>query len=189
MEEYTELDAGRALWLLSPRLVALVTTMSKEGKVNAAPYSFVGPISINPPLCYVSVGKQNKDTEVFARELKEFVINLVSEDFAQKAINCEANLPRGKNELQAFGLHMRASKRVVVPSVKEAPATIECALNEVIDPKDSDHILLVGRVLAGTCKFMREENKPDLDAMQLIMHVAKEHFRKVGERINLKRNR
>ncbi len=50
MEERTELNAERALWLLSPRLVVLVTTMNKEGKVNAAPYSFVGPVSINPPL-------------------------------------------------------------------------------------------------------------------------------------------
>ena len=186
-ERIFELSASKALWLLSPRLVALVTTMNKEGKVNAAPYSFIGPISIDPPLCYVSVGKSNKDTEAFARELKQFVINLVSETFAQKAINCEANLPRGKNELQEFGLHMRASKKVVVPSVKEAPATIECELTEVIDPKGSDHILLIGRVVAGTCKFMREQNKPDLDAMKLIMHVAGTHFRLVGKRIDLER--
>ena len=189
MEEHIELSAERALWLLSPRLVVLVTTMNKEGKVNAAPYSFIGPLSIDPPLCYVSVGKQNKDTEAFAREMKQFVINLVSADFAQKAINCEAKLPRGENELQKFGLHMRASKHVVVPSVKEAPATIECSLNEIIDPKDSDHVLLIGRVLGGTCKFMRKPNKPDLDAINPVMHVAKGHFRKVGPRIDLERNK
>ena len=163
--------------------------MNKEGKVNAAPYSFIGPISIRPAMCYVSIGKQNKDTEAFARELKQFVINLVSEDIAQNAINCEAKLPRGENELQTFGLHMRASKKVIVPSVKEAPATIECSLSEIIDPKDSDHMLLIGRVVAGTCKFMRESNKPDIDAMNLVMHVAKSHFRKIGERVDLKRNK
>jgi len=189
METMHEIGAERALWLLSPRLVALITTMNKEGKVNAAPYSFIGPISINPAMCYVSVGKQNKDTEAFARELKQFVINLVSEDIAQNAINCEAKLPRGENELQEFGLHMRASKRVIVPSVKEAPATIECELTEVIDPKGSDHLLLIGKVLCGTCRFMREPNKPDLDAMKLIMHVAKGHFRRVGSRIDFSRNR
>ena len=180
------IEAKKALWLLRPRLLGLVTTMNKEGKVNAAPYSFIGPISINPPLCFVSVGKENKDTEAFARELKQFVINLVSEDFAQQAVNCEADLPRGENELQAFGLHMQASKKVVVPSVKEAPATVECSLNEVIDPKDSDHILLIGKVLCGTCKFMKN-NKPDMDAMRLVMHVAGTHFRLVGKRIDLER--
>lgn len=188
-EKIFELPPDKALWLLSPRLTALVTTMSKDGKVNAAPYSFIGPISIEPPLCYVSVGKSNKDTEAFARETGQFVINLISEDFAQKAINCEAKLPRGVNELQVFGLNMRASKQVAVPSVKEAPATIECELTEIIDPKGSDHLLLIGKVVAGTCKFMLEQGKPDLDAMNLIMHVAKEHFRKVGSRIDYKRNR
>ncbi len=186
MMSLAEIEARKALWLLSPRLTVLVTTMSKEGKVNAAPYSFVGPLSIEPPLCYVSVGKFNKDTEAFARETKEFVINLVSLDFAQKAIDCEAKLPRGENELKRFGLHERASVWVKVPSVAEAPATIECKLNEIIDPRDSDHILLIGRVLGGTCKFMKN-NKPDMDAMQLIMHVAKQHFRLVGERIDLER--
>lgn len=162
--------------------------MNKEGKVNAAPFSFVGPVSIDPPLCYIAVGK-GKDTEAFAKELKQFVINLVSEEFAQKAIDCEAKLPRGVNELQEFGLHMWASKKVVVPSVKEAPATIECELTEVIEPKGSDHVLLIGKVVGGTCKYLKEENKPDLDAMRLIMHVAKEHFRLVGKRVDYKRKK
>ncbi|MEM4663145.1 MAG: flavin reductase family protein [Candidatus Diapherotrites archaeon] len=187
-EKRIEITADRALWLLSPRLTVLVTTMNKEGKVNAAPFSFVGPISIDPPLCYVAVGK-GKDTEAFARELKQFVINLVSEDFAQKAIDCEANLPRGVNELEVFGLHMLASKKVVVPSVKEAPATIECELTEIIEPKGSDHVLLIGKVVVGTCKYLKEENKPDLDAMNLIMHVAKEHFRLVGKRVDYNRKK
>ncbi len=183
-----ELEPVKALFLLSPRLTALVTTMGKNGKVNAAPYSFVGPLSINPPLCYVSVGKEGKDTEAFALQTKQFVINLVSEEFAQKAINCEAKLERGENELEKFGLHMTASKNVTVPSVKEAKATIECNLSEVINPKDSDHILLIGRVVGGKCLF-EKNGKPDMDSMNLIMHVAKGHFRKVGKRIDLKRNK
>lgn len=184
-----ELNGEKALWLLSPRITVLVTTMSKNGKVNAAPYSFVGPLSINPPMCYVSVGKFDKDTEAFALETKQFVINLVSEDFAQKAINCEAKLPRGTNELEEFGLHMTPSKKVVVPSVKEAHATLECELTEVLEPKESDHVLLVGKVLCGKCDFEREGGKPDLDKLNLIMHVGSSHFRKVGERIDFKRNK
>lgn len=185
--ELIEMKPEKALWLLSPRLTVLVTTMSKEGKINSAPYSFAGPLSINPPLCYVSVGFE-KDTEVFARETRQFVISIVSEGIAQKAINCEANLPRGENELQEFGLHARASKKVAVPSVKEAPANIECELNEIIKPRDSDHLLLIGKVVAGTCSEMKEE-KPDLDSINPVMHVAKEHFRQVGKRVGFKRNK
>ncbi len=183
-----ELEPVKALFLLSPRLTALVTTMGKNGRVNAAPYSFVGPLSINPALCYVSVGKGGKDTEAFALETRQFVVNLVSADFAQKAVNCEAKLALGENELEKFGLHMTASSKVVVPSVKEAKATIECELAEVLDPKDSDHVLLIGKVLGGKCEC-EKDGKPDLDAIDPIMHVAKGHFRKVGERIDLERNK
>ncbi len=181
-----ELSGEKALWLLSPRITALVTTMSKDGKVNAAPYSFVGPLSIMPPMCYVSVGR-GKDTEAFVQETPEFVINLVSEDFAQKAINCEAKLPPGKSELEKFGLHEARSLNVTVPSVKEAHATVECKLSEVIEPRDSDHVLLVGRVVGGRCEFEREGGKPDLDRLNIVMHVGSSHFRKVGERIDFSR--
>lgn len=184
-----ELSGEKALWLLSPRLTALVTTMSKSGEVNAAPYSFVGPLSIKPPMCYVSVGKFDKDTEAFAKETEEFVVNLVSEEFAQKAIDCEAKLERGESELNEFGLHAVNSEKVSVPRVKEAHAVLECRLTEIVNPKESDHILLVGKVLCGECEFERDTEKPDLDKLNLIMHVGGSHFRRVGERIDFKRNK
>ncbi|MCX6802044.1 MAG: flavin reductase family protein [Candidatus Diapherotrites archaeon] len=183
-----ELGGEKALWLLSPRITVLVTAISKKGQVNAAPYSFVGPLSIVPPMCYVSSGK-GKDTEAFTRETKEFVLNLVSVDFAQAAIACEARLPRGESELEKFGLHEKKSKFVKAPSVKEAHATVECKLTEVIKPKGSDHVLLIGKILGGTCEFERDGGKPDLDRLELVMHVAGAHFRKAGERITLERNK
>lgn len=182
------MSGEKALWLLSPRLTALVTTMNGKGEVNAAPYSFVGPLSIKPPMCYVSVGRGGKDTEEFARETSEFVVNLVSMEFAQKAIDCEEKMPRGESELEKHGLHAAESRHVKVPSVKEAHATLECKLTEVLDPKESDHVLLVGRVLGGKCGFEREGGKPDLDKLNLVMHVGSSHFRKVGERIDFKRD-
>ena len=181
-----ELSGEKALWLLSPRITVLVTTMNRDGRVNAAPYSFVGPLSIAPPKCYVSVG-HGKDTAAFARETREFVLNLVSEDFAQKAVNCEAKLPRGENELEKFGLHEAKSLNVAVPSVREAHATVECKLSEVIEPRESDHVLLVGKVVGGRCDFERAGGKPDLDRLKLVMHVGGSHFRKVGERIDFSR--
>ncbi|MEM0360412.1 MAG: flavin reductase family protein [Candidatus Diapherotrites archaeon] len=183
-----DLSGEKALWLLSPRITVLVTTMDKKGRVNAAPYSFVGPLSISPPMCFIASGT-GKDTEAFARQTKEFVLNLVSEDFAQKAIDCEAKLKRGENELEKFGLHEKPSRFVRTPSVLEAHATIECRLTQTIKPKHSDHLLLVGMVLGGTCEFERENSKPDLDRLNLVMHVASGHFRKVGERIDLERKK
>ena len=37
--------------LVTPRPIALVTTISPEGKVNAAPFSFFNVLGANPPIC------------------------------------------------------------------------------------------------------------------------------------------
>ena len=45
-----ELDLEKFYKALAPRPTVLVTTVNPEGKVNAAPFSFVTPVSMNPPL-------------------------------------------------------------------------------------------------------------------------------------------
>ncbi len=48
--DFNETKVEHAYRLLAPRPTIIVTTKSNEGKVNAAPFSFTMPVSINPPL-------------------------------------------------------------------------------------------------------------------------------------------
>ncbi|MGH2568871.1 MAG: flavin reductase family protein, partial [Bacteroidota bacterium] len=48
-----------------PRPIALVTSVSSEGVVNAAPFSFFNAVSASPPVLMISVGRRKgalKDT-------------------------------------------------------------------------------------------------------------------------------
>ena len=70
-----------------PRPIAFVSTISADGTRNLAPFSFFTAVSANPPIiCFspmVRGGERpKKDTLVNIEATREFVVNIVSEDFA-----------------------------------------------------------------------------------------------------------
>ncbi len=48
--------------LVTPRPIALVTTISTDGKVNAAPFSFFNLLGANPPICAFAPGDRDNGT-------------------------------------------------------------------------------------------------------------------------------
>ena len=95
--------------LVTPRPIALVTTISPDGKVNAAPFSFFNVLGADPPILAFAPGDRDdgtpKDTARNIRLTHEFVVNLVDEAIAEAMNQCAASLPYGENELVHAGLH------------------------------------------------------------------------------------
>ncbi len=116
--------------LVTPRPIALVTTISTAGKVNAAPVRFFNVLGANPPLCAVAPGDRDngtpKDTALNVRVTHEFVVNLVDEKIAGAMNQCAASLPHGENELVRAGLTAAPSTVVKPPRIAESPASLEC---------------------------------------------------------------
>jgi flavin reductase (DIM6/NTAB) family NADH-FMN oxidoreductase RutF len=117
--------------LVVPRPIALVTTLSPEGKINAAPFSFFNLMGANPPICAFAPGDREngvpKDTALNIRATHEFVVNLVDEGIAKAMNQCAASLPYGENELARAGLTSAPSSLVKPPRIAEAPASLECS--------------------------------------------------------------
>jgi flavin reductase (DIM6/NTAB) family NADH-FMN oxidoreductase RutF len=126
--------AGRAYSLLvslvTPRPIALVTTLSADGRINAAPFSFFNVMGASPPICAFAPGNRDngtpKDTALNIRSTHEFVVNLVDESIATAMNECAASLPFGENELVRAGLTAAPSSIVKPPRIAEAPASMEC---------------------------------------------------------------
>jgi flavin reductase (DIM6/NTAB) family NADH-FMN oxidoreductase RutF len=116
--------------LVTPRPIALVTSMSPDGKVNAAPFSFFNLLGANPPICAFAPGDRDdgtpKDTAINVRAMHEFVVNLVDEGIAEAMNRCAAALPYGQNELEHAGLTPAPSSVVKPPRIAESPASLEC---------------------------------------------------------------
>ena len=116
--------------LVTPRPIALVTSRSADGKVNAAPFSFFNVLGANPPIVAFAPGDRDdgtpKDTALNIRATHEFVVNLVDEALAEAMNQCAAPLPYGENELARAGLTAAPSSTVKAPRIAEAPASLEC---------------------------------------------------------------
>src|SRR6476660_7939863 len=106
--------------IIVPRPIAFVSTISADGVLNLAPFSFFTGISANPPvICFSpmirSSDGQKKDTLRNIEETGEFVVNVVSEDFAQKMNLCAPEYPPEVDEFEASGLTAMPSDLVKPP--------------------------------------------------------------------------
>jgi flavin reductase (DIM6/NTAB) family NADH-FMN oxidoreductase RutF len=118
-----------------PRPIAFVSTISPSGVANLAPFSFFTVASANPPvLCFTtSFREPHKDTLVNVRAMKEFVVNVVSEEFAAKMNVTSTEFPYGVDEFAMSGLTQIASDLVRPPRVKESHVNMECRLLQTIE--------------------------------------------------------
>jgi flavin reductase (DIM6/NTAB) family NADH-FMN oxidoreductase RutF len=139
--------------LVAPRPIALVTSLSPEGKLNAAPFSAYNYLSINPPIIGLGIqartpgGEELKDTSRNIELTKEFVVNVVTEDIGQKMNICGIEFPPDVSDLEMAGFTTEKSLVVNVPRIQQAHAALECRLYESLKPNGSARIIL-GEVVA-----------------------------------------
>ena len=135
-----------------PRPIAWITTLSKEGVVNLAPFSFYNAVTTKPPIIIVSIGKRKdgnpKDTARNIREMKEFVINVVSKEFLEKMHLSGKDFPPEVSEAKELGIELEPSVLIKPPRVKGVPAALECRLKEIVEIGDTPMDLVIGEVVA-----------------------------------------
>ena len=121
-----------------PRPIGFVSTISPSGIYNLAPFSFFNGVCSEPMtvlFCPVIRGSdgQEKDTLKNIKATKEFVVNIVSEEIAEKMNQCSAEYPYGVDEFKESGLTPSPSKIVKPPLVKEAKINMECKLLHLVE--------------------------------------------------------
>lgn len=172
----SDLGAGKFYGLLTativPRPIAWVSTVSGDGVANLAPYSFFTVASTAPPVVqFTSVGY--KDSVRNAQETGEFVINVASVPLMEQVNATSADFGREVDEFAAVGLAAEPSERVRPPRVAEAPASIECALNRVIEVGDS--FVVMGDVVAVTVRreVLAEDGRPDFALLAPVSRLGR----------------
>jgi flavin reductase (DIM6/NTAB) family NADH-FMN oxidoreductase RutF len=138
--------------LIAPRPIALITSMDEHGGLNAAPFSAFNYFCTDPPIVGIGVTNRTdrafvpKDTARNIRRTGEFVVNVVTEDIAEKMNVCAVDFPEGVNELDIAGFSTTPSQVVRVPRIAEAHAALECREHTTMEIGRSRIIL--GRVVA-----------------------------------------
>lgn len=138
--------------IIAPRPIGWISTLSKEGIPNLAPYSFFNLFSTSPPIIgFASVVK--KHSQINAEETGEFVYNFASLDLIDQVSVSSAHVAAEVNEFELAGLTMTESRRVKAPRVAEARAHMECTYLQTIElpfepGKEPSTCIVLGRVVA-----------------------------------------
>ncbi|MDA9556667.1 flavin reductase family protein [Vibrio sp.] len=121
---------------ITPRPIAWISTRSKSGIDNLAPYSFFTVASCNPPvLLYTQVTQRSgldKDTLQNLRETGECVVNIVNSDVVEKMNITSTSLGNEISEFDYANVEHCSSDKVAPLSVKDSPIRYECTLKEII---------------------------------------------------------
>lgn len=139
-----------------PRPIGWITSLSPDGAVNLAPFSFFAGLSYDPPFVCFSVGGHTedgglKDTVVNVEATGEFVFNMAT--WAQRDQMNETALivERGVDEMAAAGLVGLPSRLVRPPRVEGSPVHFECRHHQTVvlpgNWPESIHHLIIGRVI------------------------------------------
>ncbi|CAM3834201.1 flavin reductase family protein [Alkalicoccus chagannorensis] len=137
--------------IVAPRPIAFVSTMSEDGVLNAAPFSYFNIVSAEPPLLSISIGRkkgQQKDTARNILQKKEFVVHVTDEDNVKKVNKTAASLSPDESEAAFASLTPTVSHQTGVPSIKESTVRMECVLEQhlVIGDENSVVDLIIGRI-------------------------------------------
>ena len=138
--------------LVAPRPIALITSVNEEGRLNAAPFSAYNYLCTDPPI--VGIGVTNrpnepqvpKDTARNIRRTGEFVVNVVTEDIAEKMNICATDFPADLNEVELAGFTTAPSEKVKAPRLAEAHAAMEC--REFTTMEIGNSRIILGRVVS-----------------------------------------
>ncbi len=136
--------------VIVPRPIAWVSTRSRDGVPNLAPFSFFNGITSKPPLLSIAVSRRRgrrKDTTENASATRQFVVNVVTDPQLAAMVETSADHPPEVDELTAAGLTAIPSVKVKPARVAEAPVQLECVTHQIIEISPGIVDLLIGEVI------------------------------------------
>lgn len=180
--------------LVAPRPIGWISSLTAEGVVNLAPYSYFQAVADNPDIVMFSAtpelsasggrvgfGAARKHSESNAVSGGEFVCNLVTLDLAAAMNATSAHLPAGVSEASHAGIELAPSTRVQPPRVAASPAAIECVVvdSRPVLHRGGEHVyrMVFGEVVGIYIDdAFVHEGRVDTAAMRLVTRMGYDEY-------------
>ncbi|USG67264.1 flavin reductase family protein [Brevibacillus ruminantium] len=170
-----------------PRPIAWVTSLSGDGVLNAAPFSYFNVASIEPMMVSIAVmrkpGSVRKDTARNILESKEFVVNMVDIYNVDNVNETSADFPPEIGEVDALQLATTPGRMVRTPRLADSRIHFECKLHQIVelgDPVTSD--LIIGEVVhVQVDDSLYQSGRIDIAAFSPVSRLAGHSYAKIGE--------
>ena len=179
---------------VAPRPIAWVSTRSRKGINNLAPYSYFQALCGTPPYLMISMGKRNggpKDTLRNIQDTGEFVVNLVPETMVSSMNISAGEYSPDVDEFALAGVTPAPCQVVAVPRVAESPVSMEIRLQQVMPLPGSDYTLVIGQVLMWHLdpEVMTPEGYVDLERLRPVCRLSHDNYVTFGDVFSLQRPR
>lgn len=179
-----------------PRPIGWISSISEEGILNLAPFSFFNAVGDDPPhvmFSTVRTNNSNKDTLNNVLATKQFVVNMVTEELVEKMNITSQPIPSDESEFDLAGLTPIASIKVKPPRVKESPITMECELVHhytLENHKFGGATIIIGKVVMFHVdeSVLLDDFKINLETYKPVARLAGSNYSKLGEIFSIKRN-
>ena len=166
---------------VSPRPIALASTIDKNGNVNLSPFSFFNLFSSNPPILIFSPARRvrdnsTKDTLHNVLEVPEVVIGNVNFDMVQQVSLSSTEYETGVDEFIKCGLTKKPAELVKPALIAESPVNFECKVIEVkpLGNEGGGGNLVICEVLKIHIReeFLNEEGNLDQKKLDLVSRLG-----------------
>jgi flavin reductase (DIM6/NTAB) family NADH-FMN oxidoreductase RutF len=137
--------------IVAPRPIGWISSLSREGVANLAPYSFFNMIGDDPALVMFS-STSRKHSVANIEATGEFVCSLAVAGLIDEVNLTSAAVPHEVSEFDLAGLAKAPSRLVKPPRVAAAPAALECVYVDTIqlkgrDGRPADQYMVIGEVV------------------------------------------
>jgi flavin reductase (DIM6/NTAB) family NADH-FMN oxidoreductase RutF len=178
-----------------PRPIALVSSIDQGNIRNLAPFSYFTACSSNPPVvvfCPIlrPIPPMAKDTLRNIIQTREFVVNIVSEEFVERMNATAAQVGPEVDEFELSGLTPLASDLIKPPRVAESHVQMECRLLQTVQVGDQPGggTLVLGEVLRFHVREGLVDNfRIDPDKLRAVGRMAGSTYLRTSDRFDLER--
>ncbi len=136
--------------LVAPRPIGWISSLSADGIVNLAPYSFFNGVSDRPPFVMFS-SSGRKDSLVNIEATGEFACLLATYELKDQMNATSAAAGPEVDEMELAGLTPAPCKLISPPRVAESPVALECRYFKTIPLPGKDggegYIVIIGQVV------------------------------------------
>jgi len=141
-----DLDSKDVIRLIQTHPTSVVTTVNEEGVSDAATFSFLSPVSFDPPMAAIMVSDE-RHTYDNLKATGEFVINVVTKHYLDDIMKVgKISFSDDPNKLEDSEFTLEDSEEVEPSRIDEAVVWLECTVDEMHEA--GDHYIVVGKILA-----------------------------------------
>ncbi|MDH5267968.1 MAG: flavin reductase family protein [Candidatus Bathyarchaeota archaeon] len=157
------------------RPTVVISTISPGGVSNAAPFSWNSPMATKPKPFFGFCSNVNHDTWRNIKENKEFVVNMVGEDFGPLMEIMEKDFPYEVSEIEECGLTEVKANQIRPPRIQEAYGWLECKMTNYISLSERN-VWIIGEVLDAEAKDEAFDDVVDVAKVKPLNHIWGEAF-------------